>query len=84
MVHLNAQSVVDACLHAEAPGRIAYENTSRRVSPKTYIPLLYGKRLVLDTSHIYSSGLAKTPQDALELIKHLSNKASIVAIHLND
>ena len=85
VVHLHEQSVVEACEHLEDHSElIAYENTARRVSPKSYLKLLYGKRLVIDTAHLFSSGMARSSEDALALIKHLNLKSRIVAIHLND
>ena len=43
-VHLNGPSVKEACekLDPRLKQLIAYENTSHKVNPKQYIPMLYG------------------------------------------
>ena len=84
VVHLHSRQVEQAVAHADQTGIVAFENTSRVVQQAAYKKLLYGKRVVIDTAHLYCSGLARDASSALELIKHLKTRASVIAIHLND
>lgn len=62
---------------------LAFENTSAKVR-MSYIKSLVNRNLVIDTAHLFCSGLARNAETALTLIKTLSRTSTIVAIHLND
>ena len=40
--------------------------------------------MVIDTAHLFCSGLARDSEAALTLIKTLKRNANILAIHFND
>jgi endonuclease IV len=64
---------------------IAVENTSRIVKePAAYKKKLLQFDLVLDTAHLYSSGLCANTHQMIDYMEKASANGKLVGLHLND
>lgn len=67
--------------------KLLVENTSRTIDQDdagSYKRALLKHPLIIDTSHLYSSGIAETSEQMLGFIKKANQKKLLYGLHFND